>query len=296
MLQTTIEKPVTLEGVGIHSGKPVLLQLKPARPDMWITFTVHTPDGKVAIPGKVESVVCVERCTGLGRGTTRILTVEHLLAAARGLEIDNLEVVVEGGELPIMDGSALPYVEALQKAGKVELHAERVPFALTSTFVLAEEKAMIAAVPDAEFHLDYIAHYAHPLVGTQHAAVSPGDESFASRIAPARTFGFIDEVEELRRRGLALGGSLDNALVIHKDRLSSPLRVPDEPAAHKCLDLLGDLALLGRPILGRITAFRTSHRFNVQFVRALLEVVRQAPVEKGSLTDAFSGGKNDGNK
>jgi len=267
--QTTIGTPVVLEGTGIHSGRPVRVRVSPAAADTWITFIIATPAGPVPLRAATDCVVSMERCTTLGCGSARIAMVEHLLAAARGLELDNLEVAVEGEELPILDGSALPYVEALKSAGRVELSARRRPCALGEPLAVAEEKAMISLVPSRRFRLDYVAHYPHPMVGTQGVSVRQGDDSFERAVAPARTFGFIEEVEELHRRGLALGGSLENALIIHGDRFSSPLRVPCEPAAHKCLDLLGDLALLGRPLLGHVTAFRTSHRFNVQFVRAL---------------------------
>lgn len=226
-------------------------------------------------PVTVDSVLEVERCTVLGLGQTRVSTVEHLLAALSALNIYHCDVQVEGGEIPILDGSALPFVEGLRNL--LEPAPSVQPLKLSQPCWVGNENSQVLALPCPVRRFIYSLYYPHPQLGYQEVAFEPEQEDFCEVLAPARTFALEQEVEWLRQRGLARGGSLDNALVVMEAGFSSPLRLPMEPARHKCLDLMGDLYLLGRPLLAQVLAVKAGHRWHVEFVRKLhLEVARNA--------------------
>jgi UDP-3-O-[3-hydroxymyristoyl] N-acetylglucosamine deacetylase len=290
MRQQTIRKPVTLEGVGLHCGKPVKVTLAPAPADFGIVF--RAGKGGDPIPAAPESVVDSHYATTIGRNGVRIQTVEHLMAAAAGLSIDNLDVTVEGNEIPAMDGSAKPFVGLLTAAGRTAQGARRRPVAITEPLRVGGGNRWIQIVPAPEFRISYTLDNDHPAIGTQALSCVPTEQSFIEEYAPARTYGFLKDLGAMRKHGLALGGSLDNAIVVGKRGTLNGLRYRDEFVRHKVLDLIGDLALLGRPILGHVIARNAGHALNFELVVAAqraLGLERRpvaAPVRVPSLREA----------
>lgn len=250
-------------GVGVHSGKVCRAQVGPAEAGSgcWLECADQR------WPASLESVVEVERCTVLGKGDRRVSTVEHLFAALSALHIWDCTIRLEGSEIPILDGSALPFLEALaplaQPAGSI------APYVLDQPLWVGNESAQVLALPHHECLLNYALHYDHPMIGYQEVCFAPLRQSFAQHLAPARTFALQQEVDWLRAKGLAQGGSLDNALVVQEQGFSSPLRLEFEPVRHKCLDLLGDLYLLGRPLQAKVLAIKAGHRWHVELLRRL---------------------------
>jgi UDP-3-O-[3-hydroxymyristoyl] N-acetylglucosamine deacetylase len=268
MRQQTIRKVVTLEGIGLHSGKPARLTLSPAPADSGIVFRVG-PHGE-PIPAAPESVVDSHYATTLGgRNGARIQTVEHLMAAAAGLRIDNLDVEIDGGEIPATDGSAKPFVALLAGAGRTPQAARRRPIEVPQPLHVGNGSRWIQIVPCDTFKISYTLDNDHPAIGTQVLTCVPTEEMFVSDYAPARTYGFLKDLGVLRKNGLALGGSLDNAIVVGKRGTINSLRYRDEFVRHKILDLIGDLALLGRPLHGHVIARNAGHALNFELVVAV---------------------------
>ena len=267
MRQQTIRKPVMLEGVGLHSGKRVKVTLSPAPADSGIIFR-DSGNGD-PIPARPESVVDSHYATTIGGNGVRIQTVEHLMAATAGLGIDNLDVVVEGSEVPAMDGSAKPFVGLLTAAGRTSLSARRRPVAITETLRVGGGARWIQILPAPEFRISYTLDNDHPAIGTQALSCVPTEQSFIDEYAPARTYGFLKDLGAMRKHGLALGGSLDNAIVVGKRGTLNGLRYRDEFVRHKVLDLIGDLALLGRPLIGHVIARNAGHALNFELVVAV---------------------------
>jgi UDP-3-O-[3-hydroxymyristoyl] N-acetylglucosamine deacetylase len=260
--QHTIRKSVSLEGIGLHSGKPVRLAVSPAPSDSGIVFRV----GSERITAAPESVVDSHYATTIGRNGTRLQTVEHLMAATAGLGIDNLEVQVEGTEVPAVDGSAKPFVALLLSAGRVPQAARRRPIDVPHPIRVGSGARWIHIEPSSTFRISYTLDNDHPAIGTQVLSCSPTEESFIEDYAPARTYGFLKDLGAMRKHGLALGGSLDNAIVVGKRGTLNGLRYRDEFVRHKILDLIGDLALLGRPIHGHVIARNAGHALNFELV------------------------------
>jgi len=291
MRQQTIRKPVTLEGVGLHSGKPVKVTLAPAPADFGIVF--RAGKGGDPIPAAPESVVDSHYATTIGKDGVRIQTVEHLMAAAAGLAIDNLDVTVEGNEIPAMDGSAKPFVGLLAAAGRTTLGARRRPVAITQPLRVGGGNRWIQIVPAPEFRISYTLDNDHPAIGTQALSCVPTEQSFIEEYAPARTYGFLKDLGAMRKHGLALGGSLDNAIVVGKRGTLNGLRFRDEFVRHKVLDLIGDLALLGRPLVGHVIARNAGHALNFELVVAAQRALGlerrtvSAPVRVTSLREAL---------
>jgi UDP-3-O-[3-hydroxymyristoyl] N-acetylglucosamine deacetylase len=259
-----------VSGVGLHSGAAARVTLVPA--DAAGAGVVFVPGGGAQeIPARASNVVETARCTVLGGAAGRIATVEHLLSALAGMGVDDCRVVVEGPELPIGDGSALLWTEALGQAGVVELPGVPgvlPPLVLDGPLVLGGPGgSFVAAFPSDTPRWTAAIAFDHPLVGVQVARFGGAGADYAAEVAPARTFGFAHEIEALRAAGLARGGSLDNALVVFEDRFSAPLRFDDEFARHKLLDLMGDLALAGVPLVADVFAVKPSHRLNTEFAR-----------------------------
>ena len=270
MRQHTIRKPVTLEGVGLHSGKPARVTLSPAPEDTGIVFRV----GGDHIAAAPESVVNSHWATTIGKNGARVQTVEHLLAAAAGLGIDNLEVEVDGPEVPAADGSAKPFVALLAAAGRNQQSARRRPLALPYPIRVGSGGRWIHIVPAPTFRISYTLDNDHPAVGTQVLSWAPASErSFVDEVAPARTYGFLKDLGVMRKNGLARGGSLDNAVVVGDRGPLNGLRYRDEFVRHKILDLIGDLALLGRPILGHVVARNGGHALNLELVLAVQQAL-----------------------
>ena len=273
MHQTTIRKAVTCSGIGLHSGKTVGLTLRPAPEDTGIVFYVNNGGGPKRLTPTPQSVVATGLATTLGNGEATVSTVEHLMAAVRGLEIDNLRIEVEGAELPIMDGSAGSFVLLLRSAGLETLQRPRRVLRIKKPMEFEQDGKWIRAEPYDGFLVDYAIEYAHPLIGRQTLELDLTPESFVRRVAKARTFGFLKDVELMHRHGLALGGSLDNAVVLDEYAVVNPegLRFKDEFVRHKILDFIGDMALLDAPLQGRFSIHCSGHALNNAFLRVLDE-------------------------
>ena len=264
--QRTIRKQVSLEGIGLHSGKPVRLTLSPAPVNSGISFRVADSD---PIPAAPESVVDSHYATTIGRGAARVQTVEHLMAAVAGLGIDNLDIRVEGTELPALDGSAKPFVALMLAAGRVRLNARRRPITIPCPVRVGNESRWLTIVPADHLRISYTLDNDHPAIGMQTLSWVATEQSFVDEFAPARTYGFLKDLGAIRKRGLAQGVSLDNTIGVGDDGVLNGLRYRDEFVRHKVLDLVGDLALLGRPLLGHVIARNAGHALNYELVLAI---------------------------
>jgi UDP-3-O-[3-hydroxymyristoyl] N-acetylglucosamine deacetylase len=271
MYQLTIKKPIECSGIGLHSGRKVSLSLRPAVEDSGIVFIVGGNGGERMLRPAPDAVVCTGLATTLGQGEHRVSTVEHLLAAIRGLGIDNIIVETDGGEIPIMDGSAASFVLLLKNAGLRTQDQPKRVLSLKKEIAFVREGKWIKARPAGGFTVNYVISFDHPLVGRQKRRFTLSDLEFTRHIARARTFGFLREVEHLQRHGLALGGSLENAVVLDEYGVVNPegLRFEDEFVRHKILDFIGDMALLEYPLWGNFTVSCSGHSLNNEFLRYL---------------------------
>ena len=270
MTQTTISQSIECTGIGLHSGKTVRLGLRPASENTGIVFHVKTPGGIREISPRPDIVTDTGLATTLGSGDTRVSTVEHLLATIRGLGIDNIHVDAEGGEIPIMDGSAAPFVMLLGKVGIIRQNAPRKVLRIKKPVSFARDGKSIEAFPHDGFAVEYSINFSHQLIGTQKIRLELTPRTF-SQVARARTFGFLREVEYLHSKGLALGGSLDNAIVLDECSILNKegLRFDDEFVRHKVLDFIGDMAMLDRPLQGRFVVSCSGHALNNEFLRTI---------------------------
>ncbi len=269
--QRTLRRQVTCAGIGLHSGHKVTLSLKPAPADHGIRFR-RTDLGGVEIPASVANLSGIHYATGLSRDAASVRTVEHLLSALVGLGVDNVVVELGNPEVPIMDGSAAPFVYLIHEAGIKTLPASRRYLRIIRPIELARGDKRIALFPSDQFKVTYTISFDHPLLHHQTRTLRITEESFVEQIAPARTFGFLKEVEMLRQHGLALGGSLENAIVLGETGvLNNVLRFDDEFVRHKILDAIGDLALVGYPVIGHLVAHRGGHGLHTAFAAKILE-------------------------
>jgi UDP-3-O-[3-hydroxymyristoyl] N-acetylglucosamine deacetylase len=228
--------------------------------------------GGLEIPATVRHVGGINYATGLSRDAVRVDTVEHLLAAFVSLGVDNAIVELNSPEVPIMDGSAAPFIYLIQEAGLKQLSASRRYMKILRPISLSRGDKRIALYPSDHFKITYSISFDHPLLRHQSRTIRLTEESFIDEIAPARTFGFLEEVEMLRQKGLALGGSLENAIVIGDTGvLNNALRFDDEFVRHKILDVVGDMALVGHPIIGHLVAHRGGHALHTEFAARVLE-------------------------
>lgn len=268
--QTTLRTKVSIEGVGLHSGHPVRARFCPAPAGHGIVF-VRLDHPETPIPARIESASTFDFATTLSSGGVSVGTVEHVLSAAFGEGLDNCTIELDGPELPILDGSALPFVRLFHAAGFERLDAPVATLAVSQPVEVARDGRSVTFRPDGPgLTITYEIDFPHPVVGRQELTVAIRPEEYSTRIAPARTFGFARDVEAMRARGLARGGSLHNAVVLDDEGvLSGPLRFRDEFVRHKVLDLLGDLALLGATLDGHILARRAGHALHIEFARAL---------------------------
>jgi UDP-3-O-[3-hydroxymyristoyl] N-acetylglucosamine deacetylase len=268
----TIQKEISFSGVGIHSGKNVRLVLKPAESGE-ITF-LRIDLGRLETRLNPRNLEARNGTTLLGE-KFQVRTLEHLMAALFAFGINSLAIELDADEIPIMDGSARPFALAIKKAGTRRLALPIRPLKIRKPLVLEENGASISAVPSPGgrgVELSYSIEYSHPAIRRQSLSLRLSPQSFVREIAPARTFGFLKDVEMLRTQGLALGGSFENAVVLDEEKvLNGPLRFPDEFVRHKLLDLAGDLSLLGRPLIGRFEAHKAGHRLHVKLVQFLLD-------------------------
>lgn len=259
MNQKTIEKAFVISGIGMHSGKNSQIKVSPAPEDCGIVFIKNGKEIKAA----PENATDTKLSTTLGG----IKVVEHLLAAVAGLGLDNLRIEVSGEEIPILDGSALPYAKAFQEAGIVGQKAQKKFLIIKEKIHLEEEGKSLALSPANGFKVIFMVDY--PTVGKQEFVFKGGAKAFLKEIAPARTFGYVEKLEELQAKGFARGASTENALAITAEGYLNPPRFADEVVRHKILDLMGDLALVGQPIRAEIVARQSGHRLNLELVRRL---------------------------
>jgi len=262
---------MSLSGIGLHTGVTVNLRLCPAPANTGIIFKRTDLDG-FTIEGQSRHVARVSYATSLMKKGVLISTTEHLLSALAGLEVDNAIVEIDNLELPIVDGSALPFVKAIRQAGLRPQRARRVYARILKPVEIVDGVKRIAIYPAETLRISYSIDFPHPVIGTQSLDFTPHAGKYEDDIAPARTFGFLAEVEMLLKSGLVKGGSLENVVVLDKERVMNPegVRFPDEFCRHKILDLIGDMSLLGHPLIGHVVADRAGHAMHAQLVAQLL--------------------------
>ncbi len=307
--QRTIKEPVTISGVGLHTGNKSNMTFRPAPEDYGIRFKRIDMEGSPEIPADIDHVIDISRGTTIAKDGAEVHTVEHVLASIMGCEIDNIIVELDSNEPPVMDGSAVHYVEALKKAGAVEQDAKRDYLVIQDLvhYHDDEKNVDIVGLPlKDDFRISVMIDFNNPALGVQHTGLFDFQKEFEKEFAPARTFCFLSEIEYLRNQGLIKGGDLDNAIVIvDKDASDGELseirsklgiegsiilgstgilnnrelRYKNEPARHKLLDLIGDLALIGAPVKGQILAARPGHKSNVEFTKMLRKLYLQQKIE-----------------
>jgi UDP-3-O-[3-hydroxymyristoyl] N-acetylglucosamine deacetylase len=276
LVEQTLASRVQCTGIGLHTGKPVDLVLRPAAAGTGILILRTDLDQPVRFPARAEWVVDTTLATTLGNQDSRLSTVEHLISALHGMGVDNCTVECRGPELPIMDGSAAPFVYLIEQAGLKAQRRMRRRLVITRPIEVRDGDRSVRVLPSREFKVSVSIDYSHPSIGCQSLptlALTP--EVYARRIAPARTFGFLRDVQKLQAAGLALGGSLQNAIVLDDRKVLNRegLRFKDEYVRHKVVDLVGDLALLGLPIRGHVKAMRSGHALH----QALVAEIRANP-------------------
>ena len=271
-IQKTIENEIHCKSVGLHSGRKINMTIKPAAVDEGIVFYRSDLPGSDGIKAEPMSVSDTMLATTLGTNGTRISTVEHLLSAFFGMGIGNAIIETDSFEIPIMDGSSLPFVELLTDAGIVSQDKSKRFVVIKEPVSVSDDEGRASILPSSEFRITYDIDFGHPLIGRQSYDMVFSRKAYEDSICAARTFGFLQEVEYLQARGLALGGSLDNAIVLDEEKVINKegLRFSDEFVKHKILDAIGDLSLLGMPIIGHFVACRSGHRLNNLLLRKLL--------------------------
>ena len=272
MSRYTVAKPSTIEGTGLHLGEPCRLTFKPAKAGEGIVLKRVDIAGAPPIPATVDQVTETERRTQLGAGDNTVHTVEHVLAAVVAIGVDDVIIEMDGPEPPILDGSAAPFFESLARAGLAALEGQPEILTLTEPVRIIDGESVYEAFPSQGLELDVTIEFPHPMIGRQSTRICVNRESFASELSGARTFGFVEEVESLRSKGLIKGASVENAIVLDDSGLlSGPLRWTDEFVRHKAMDCIGDLALSGARVRARIVAVKPSHRGTVTLVRELMK-------------------------
>lgn len=270
--QQTLSRSVSCKGIGLHTGRPVSLTIRPAPPDGGIVFVVRSGQGAVSIRASIRHVVPSELCTTLGVGSALVRTTEHVLAALAGCEIDNAYIDVTADEVPVMDGSAGPFVRLIKAAGVTKQDRQQPYLKIVRPLEVVEGNKRVLIKPSTCPGISYAIDYPHPLIQRQTYEFDWTPRAFEHDIADARTFGFLHEVEYLWSKGLGKGGSLDNTVVLSECEVMNPsgLRYSDECVRHKVLDLIGDFALLGVPVIGHIEAERSGHAMHAKLVKRIL--------------------------
>ncbi len=317
--QRTIQRDITLSGIGLHTGTNCTMTFKPAPPDHGILFVRADLPGKPSVPADIDHVVDISRGTTLQQGEARVHTVEHVLAAFAGLQLDNMIVELDGNEPPVGDGSARPYVDKLLEAGIVDQEANKQYLEIDTPMSYSEpdRRVDLVVTPSNDLRITFMIDYQSPALGTQYTTLQDLEKEFVEEFAPARTFCFLSEVEMLKQAGLIKGGGLDNAVVIYDSDLGQievdrirralnlkehafvgrtgiindiPLRFYNEPVRHKTLDLLGDLFLIGAPFKGHVLAARSGHKANVALAKKMRELYKKKKIAgryRGAGTGAF---------
>jgi len=302
--QRTIARPISLPGTGLHTGNPCTLTFKPAPPEYGIRFVRTDLPGAPSVMADIDHVVDIARGTTLQQGEARVHTVEHVLAALAGLQIDNIIVELDNNEPPVGDGSARPFVDKILEAGIENQEVDKMYLEIDSPMSYSEPERRVDLVvtPSDDLRITFLIDYKNPALGTQYTTLQDLEKEFVDEFAPARTFCFLSEVEALKSQGLIKGGSLDNAVVIYDsdggqievDRIRRALNIKgeafvgksgiindvalrfhNEPVRHKTLDLLGDLALIGAPFKGHVLAARSGHKANVELARRMRELYKK---------------------
>ncbi|RZO85087.1 MAG: UDP-3-O-acyl-N-acetylglucosamine deacetylase [Oceanococcus sp.] len=272
--QRTLQSDIRATGVGLHSGDKVSLHLKPAPVDTGIVFRRMDLNPVVDVPADATLVKDTTLCTALDHGGVRVATIEHLMSALAGLGIDNVYIELSSPEVPIMDGSAGPFVFLIQSAGIAEQAAAKKLIRIKNPVTVSDGDKWARFEPYDGFKVDFAIEFDHPVFtdGVQHASIDFGSTSYVREVSRARTFGFMRDIEYLRSHNLALGGSLDNAIVLDDYRVLNEdgLRYDDEFVRHKILDAIGDLYLMGYGIVGAYTGYKSGHGLNNQLAQALL--------------------------
>jgi len=302
--QRTVRKEISLSGIGLHTGNMCTMTFKPAPPDHGIVFVRTDIGGRPSVIADIDHVVDISRGTTLQQGDARVHTVEHVLASFAGLQIDNIIVELDANEPPVGDGSCKPFVDKLLEAGIENQDADKLYLEIDTPMSYSEPERGVDLVvtPSDDLRITFMIDYRSPALGTQYTTLQSLESEFVDEFAPARTFCFLSEVEQLKKTGLIKGGSLENAIIIYDsdqgqvevDRIRRalningdafvgktgiindiPLRFHNEPVRHKTLDLLGDLFLIGAPIKGHILAARSGHKANVELARRMRELYRK---------------------
>ena len=269
--ETTVQRPVEASGVGLHSGVPVKIRIVPAPPSTGIVFLRTDLDG-FPVPATWQHVARVSYATSLMRQGVLISTTEHLLSCLYSMGIDNAYIEIDNLEVPILDGSGRPFAHMLEKAGRKNYRRLRRYLRIRRPITVEDRGKRISILPADSFRLTCEVDFPHPSVGAQYIELEVTPERYATEIAPARTFGFEKELDQLRDMGLIRGASLENAVCFNGNGVMNPggLRFPDECCRHKALDLIGDLALLGRPLLGHVVAERAGHAMHAAIVNRIM--------------------------
>ena len=292
MKQRTIQKPVEVVGIGLHKGVPVKLRLEPLAENSGIVF--YRSDKGISIPLKPENVVDTKMATVIGKDGVVISTIEHLMSAVYAFGIDNLRIMVDNDEVPILDGSAISFVMMIKEAGIKELEAPKRFLRITKEVEIKDGNKFAKISPSKNISFDFEIFFDHPMIGNQKYHFNFSTKNYIEEIARARTFGFLKEVQYLRSIGLALGGSLENAIVLDdKGILNENLRFPDEFVRHKILDAIGDMSLLGANFIGEYQAFASGHHLNhlltlKVFEEEAYEIISVSSKEELAIAKVFS--------
>ena len=272
--QTTVASAVSYTGIGLHSGQDVTITLKPAAAGTGIVFARIDLPGAPRVAAMAANVTSAMRATTLEDGLAKVFTVEHLLAAFSAMGVDNCLVEITAVEPPVADGSSLPFVRLLEQAGTLQQEALRTRIIINQAVTIRQPDKFITILPYDGLRVTFTSVNPHPQLGVQFGDYEINADSFIKEIAPARTIGFMHEVEALQKQGLALGGSLDNAVVYDDEKSLTPLRFADELVRHKILDVIGDLALAGQ-VRGHIIAVKSSHALNTMLAKEILAISRR---------------------
>jgi UDP-3-O-[3-hydroxymyristoyl] N-acetylglucosamine deacetylase len=271
--QQTLSNPISCTGVGLHTGKPVTITLRPAPADTGVVFVNRNGHAGATLAASVDHLVPTELCTAISGNGFQVKTIEHVLAALAGSSVDNVFVDIDAAEAPVMDGSSAPFVRLIESAGVDAQNRRRSFLKITRPLEIVDGSRRIRIEPSSTPRITYTIQYDHPMIKTQTYAYEHSTHAFATEIAGARTFGFLQEVEALWARGLGRGGNLENTVVLSQDGIlnESGLRFSDEFVRHKVLDLIGDFSLLGLPFIGHLIADRSGHALHTRLVKQILD-------------------------